>query len=173
MKRQRVMLSVCSALLLALLLGGEPLAAERAAAGIPVVVADFDYYDTSAEALDQSAQHAARVKSFVDLLRDGLAAHGRYRVLPLICPELACSAGRMDANEFMQAARRSGARVVIYGGIHKESTLVQWAKVEAVDLNDNKLLLDRLFSFRGDTDEAFRRAAAFIGQSLEDALPRS
>jgi hypothetical protein len=172
MKRERVMPSVRSALLLALLLGGEALAAERAAV-IPAVVADFDYYDTSGEALDQSAQHAARVKIFADLLRDELAAHGRYRILPLTCPEPACSAGRMDANELMHAARRSGARLLVYGGIHKESTLVQWAKVEVVDLNDNKLLLDRLFSFRGDTDEAFRRAAAFIGQSLEDVAPRS
>lgn len=172
MKRQRVMPSVCSALLLALLLGGEAVAEEQAA-GIPAVVADFDYYDTSGEALDQSAQHAARVKDFANLLRDELAAHGRYRILPLICPEPACSAGRMDATELMQAARRSGARLVVYGGIHKESTLVQWAKVEVVDLDDNKLLLDRLFSFRGDTDEAFRRAAAFICQSLEDVAPRS
>jgi len=172
MKRQRVMPSLCSALLLALLPGGEALAVERAA-GIPAVVADFDYDDTSGEARDQSAQHAARVKDFVNLLRDELAAHGRYRILPLSCPEPACSAGRMDANELMQAARRSGARLVIYGGIHKESTLVQWAEVEVVDLDDNKLLLDRLFSFRGDTDEAFRRAAAFIGQSLEAAAPRS
>ena len=74
MKRQRVMPSVCSALLLALLLGGEAVAEEQAA-GIPAVVADFDYYDTSGEALDQSAQHAARVKDFDNLLRDELAAH--------------------------------------------------------------------------------------------------
>jgi hypothetical protein len=172
MRGQRVMPSASSSLLLALLLGGAASAAQQTV-GIPAVVAEFDYYDTSGEALDRSAQHAAWVKAFADLLRKELAAHGKYKILPLNCPEPACSAGRLDASELMQAARRSGARVLVYGGIHKESTLVQWAKVEVVDLDHNKLLLDRLFSFRGDTDEAFQHAATFIGQSLEDAAPRS
>jgi hypothetical protein len=35
------------------------------------------------------------------------------------------------------------------------------------------LLLSRLFSFRGDTDEAFRRAAKFISEILQDVAPKS
>ena len=45
-----------------------------AAAPIAVAVADFDYFDTSGEVADQSAEHQARVASFANLLRDNLAA---------------------------------------------------------------------------------------------------
>ena len=40
------------------------------------------------------------------------------------------------------------------GGIHKMSTLVQWAKAEVIDLRSGQIVLDRLFTFRGDTDQA-------------------
>ena len=68
---------------------------------------------------------------------------------------------------FLQAAQNSGARFLVYGGIHKQSTLVQWALVHVVDLKKDKLVLERTLSFRGDTDEAFRRAADFIVDYLK------
>jgi hypothetical protein len=46
------------------------------------------------------------------------------------------------------------------------STLVQWAKVEAVDTKTGQALFDKLFTFRGDTDEAWRRAEAFILEEI-------
>jgi len=51
------------------------------------------------------------------------------------------------------------------------STLIQMGKVQAVDLTSDQLMLDQAFSFRGDTDEAFRRAAQFVVRYLEDAAP--
>ena len=41
-------------------------------------------------------------------------------------------------------------RLVLYGGVHKMSTLVQWASVELIDVEANKLLDDRSLTFRGD-----------------------
>lgn len=140
---------------------------------IPAVIAEFDNYDTSGEAGDHAAEHAARVHAFAGLLRDKLTSGGKYDVLALNCPEPTCSAGSMNPDDLVQAARRSGARLLVYGGIHKMSTLVQWGKVNVVDLEKEELLLDRSFSFRGDTDVAFRRAAAFIVRYLEDAAPKS
>jgi hypothetical protein len=34
------------------------------------------------------------------------------------------------------------------------------------------LLLKRIVSFRGDNDEAFRRVAAFVGDTVRDAMPK-
>jgi hypothetical protein len=45
----------------------------------PLVVADFDYSDTSGEVTDQRAEHAARVKAFGGLLRDRLAGEASAR----------------------------------------------------------------------------------------------
>jgi hypothetical protein len=43
---------------------------------------------------------------------------------------------------------------------------VQWAQVKAIDVKTGRLALDKLFTFRGDTDEAWRRAEAFISDEL-------
>src|SRR6266851_4806086 len=62
----------------------------------------------------------------------------------------------------MAAAREAGADILLIGGVHKMSTLVQWAKIEAIDPKTERVLFDRLFTFRGDTDDAWRRAEVFI-----------
>ena len=66
------------------------LAAERE--GTRVVVADFDYSDSSGEIADQRAEHAVRVKAFAGLLRNRLADEGKYKVLHLDCTKATCSA---------------------------------------------------------------------------------
>jgi Protein of unknown function (DUF2380) len=138
-----------------------------------VVVADFDYSDTSGEVTDQRAEHAARVKAFAGLLRDRLAGEGKYKVLHLDCAKAACSVGSMGADDLVAAAQNADAQLLVYGGIHKMSTLITWGSVQVVDVRQKQLLLNRLFSFRGDTDEAFRRAAKFISETLRDMAPKS
>lgn len=139
----------------------------------PVVVADFDYSDTSGEVTDQRAEHAARVKAFAGLLRDRLAGQGKYKVLHLDCAKVPCSLGSLGADDLVAAARNADAQLLIYGGIHKMSTLITWGSVQVVDVRQKQLLLNRLFSFRGDTDEAFHRAAKFISETLQDMAPKS
>jgi uncharacterized protein DUF2380 len=139
---------------------------------LTVAVADFDYVDTSGEVADQSAEHRARVTAFVELLRDNLGAQGEFRVLPFDCPDHPCTAASMRSDDFVAAARRSGARLVVYGGIRKMSTLVQWGEVQLLDLESDKLLLRRTVTFRGDTDTAYRRAALFVGDTLREAMPK-
>ncbi len=135
-----------------------------------VAVADFDYVDTSGEVKDQSAAHKARVAHFVELVRADLGKQGDFRVMPLACAEPPCTPVNMHPDDFIAAGRHSGARFVVYGGIHKMSTLIQWADIELLDLQDNKVLLKRTVTFRGDTDEAFSRAAAFVGGTVKDAI---
>jgi hypothetical protein len=138
-----------------------------AAAEITVAVAEFDYTDTSGEARDQTADHAARLKAFAEGIRSGLAnGGGKYRVVKLDCPETACSAGNTDSTELIAMARKSGARLLIYGGAHKMSTLVQNGLMQVVDLQTGRLLLDRRITFRGDNDEAWSRAREFLTKEL-------
>ena len=55
------------------------------------------------------------------------------------------------------------------------STLVGWAKAQIIDLRDDKVAFERLLSFRGDDDEAWRRAEQFLVDQIEssDFLSRS
>lgn len=157
----------------ALLLAIAASVAAPASAAEPILaaVAAFDNYDTAGEAPESTEAHAARVEGFAGLIADGLASAEAYRVVPLACAAPPCSAGSMAAGALIAAARAAGARVLVYGGIHKMSTLIQMGKVQAVDLASERLILDQSFSFRGDTDEAFRRAAQFVVRYLEDAAP--
>ncbi|MET0675381.1 MAG: DUF2380 domain-containing protein [Bradyrhizobium sp.] len=143
-----------------------------AAAPIAVAVADFDYFDTSGEVMDQSAEHRARVASFATLLRDNISAQAGYRVVPIECPDHPCTATSMSQDLFIAAARRAGARLVVYGGIRKMSTLIQWGEIQLLDLEAEKLIMRRTVTFRGDNDAAYRHAANFVSDTLKQEMPK-
>ncbi|MBA4098799.1 MAG: hypothetical protein C0484_18800 [Rhodospirillum sp.] len=133
---------------------------------VTLAIADFDYLDTSGETKDQVAAHAERLKNFTRLLSDELSATGKYQVVALTCPEPPCSAGAMDAQSLTDAARQSGARLLLYGGIHKMSTLVQFGKAQIADLESDQVVYDRTITFRGDDDNAWKRAGEFLVEDL-------
>jgi len=143
----------------------------NAADPIPLAIAAFDYSDTSGEVQDQTAAHAARLEGFTDLLRDQLSATGKYRIVPLSCAKPRCSAGTLDAQSLTDAARDAGARLLLYGGVHKMSTLIQFGKAQVADLDSDKLVYDRTISFRGDNEEAWRRAGEFLAADLTNQNP--
>ena len=128
----------------------------------PIAVIDFDYHDTSGETTNQAAEHEQRLRRFMSSLRHDLEAGGGYRVIALYCGAEPCSLKRAAPDELFDAARKAGARLLLYGGVHKMSTLVQWAKLQVVDIEKDVVIEDRHFSFRGDDDEAWRRAERFI-----------
>lgn len=133
---------------------------------VPIAVADFDYVDTSGEVRDQHVEHAARLQTFMRAIRDDLAGSGQYRIIALVCSQAPCAAG--GSAQLMKDARDSGAALLLYGGIHKESTLIQWMKVEAVEVENGKHLFDRLLTFRGDTDESWMHSERFLIKQLMD-----
>ena len=53
------------------------------------------------------------------------------------------------------------------------STLVQWVKAELIDLRSGQIALDKLFTFRGDTDQAWKRAEEFIANEVTTLAPPS
>jgi hypothetical protein len=141
-------------------------ASPRAAEPVTVAVADFDYIDTSGEVMNQNAAHMERLRDLAEHIRDGLGQSGRYRVVQLECDPTPCSAGKTDPAELLAKARAVGARLLLYGGIQKMSTLVQYGNAEVVDLEADRLVFDRNISFRGDNDESWRRAARFLVADL-------
>lgn len=162
-----MLIMLCAVAAVALASAGSP-----AAAPIAVAVADFDYFDTSGEVVDQSAEHRARVASFAALLRDNLSAQGEYRVVRIECADPPCTANSLSQDLFIAAARKAGARLVVYGGIRKMSTLVQWGEIQLLDLEAERLLMRRTVTFRGDTDAAYRHAANFVSDTLKESMPK-
>jgi hypothetical protein len=137
---------------------------------IPIAVIDFDYRDTSGETRDGTTEHRMRLETFMSAIRSDLASSGKYRVVSISCGVEPCAIESTTPSELFDKAKRAGARLMLYGGVHKMSTLVQWAKVQVVDVEADRLVADRLLSFRGDTDEAWRRAETFIVDKLKNDL---
>jgi hypothetical protein len=167
----RVLKSLGTMSILALVIvidAGLARAVDQKTAPVAIAVADFDYVDTSGEVRDQHVEHAARLQTFMRAIRDDLAGSGQYRIVALVCSQAPCAAG--GSAQLMKDARDSGATLLLYGGIHKESTLIQWMKVEAVVVENGKYLFDRLLTFRGDTDESWMRSERFLIKQLTDAV---
>jgi hypothetical protein len=141
-----------------------------AAAPLRVAVADFDYLDTSGEARDQRAAHDQRLHALSAEIGAALAHSGRFTPERLTCAAPPCSADSMDQDAMTQAARAQHAQLLVFGGVHKMSTLIEWARIEVMDVATGQRRLARTVTFRGDTDDAWQHAADYIGQMLVDQL---
>lgn len=138
---------------------------------VAIAVIDFDYSDTSGEVRDQSKEHEARLGAFMSSFKAHLGQAGKFRLVTPTCRPGPCSATDSTLGYLLAAAREAGADIVLIGGVHKMSTLVQNAKIEAIDTRSKRIVLEKLFTFRGDTDESWRRAEAFIFDEIADLEP--
>jgi hypothetical protein len=139
---RRISLILSAFLLFVLPAASSPAGAEDA---IGVAMDDFSYTDTSAEPANQTAAHERRLSAFMAALRRDISADGRYRPVP---------------------SAQDGAAFKVIGGIQKTSTLVQWAKVAVIDVGAKKLVMDKLYTFRGDNDESWERAEIFVSREV-------
>ena len=136
---------------------------------VPVVaVAEIQYVDTSGEVIDQSADHFRRLREFEASLRTDLAASGKIQNVALDCPPNACSVGDIEADQLLVKAQAAGAAYLLISSFHKVSTLVQWAKFDIIDVKTRNVVFNRLVTFRGDNDKAWRHAESFIVREILD-----
>ena len=133
-----------------------------------IAVAEIQYIDTSGEVIDQSADHFRRLREFEASLRTDLTASGKVRNATLDCPPNACSVGDIEPDQLLDKAQAAGAAYLLISSFHKLSTLVQWAKFDIVDVKTRKVVFNRLVTFRGDNDEAWRHASSFIVREILD-----
>lgn len=132
-----------------------------------LAIAGFDFRDTSGEVQDQVALHEARLKAFDVTLHDALEGNPKIELVPLACGAEPCTPRKSGLDSLTSQAKTDGTRYLLVGEVHKMSTLVGWVKFAVLDLNDNKPICDRYLTYRGDTDEAWRRAADFAAQDIE------
>ena len=140
-----------------------------AQADAPILaVAEIQYSDTSGEVIDQSAEHFRRLREFEASLRTDLAATGKIQNAALDCPPNACSIGEVNSDQLLGKAQAAGAGYLLISSFHKLSTLVQWAKFDIVDVKTRQVVFNRLVTFRGDNDAAWRHAESFIVREILD-----
>ena len=101
-------------------------------------------------------------------MRTDLAASGKVRNATLDCPPNACSVGDIEPKQLLDKAQAAGAGYLLISSFHKVSTLVQWAKFDIVDVKTRNVVFNRLVTFRGDNDKAWRHAESFIVREILD-----
>jgi hypothetical protein len=151
-------------------------AASSADTGEPQTVAVFpvEFADTSGE--PPGAGRAERIEGVTEELADLLEASGRYREADLapVSQRLAAAGPlHLCGGCWLDIAREAGAEVAAVTVVHKMSTLIGSMHVWMVDVSAKRVIRDGAVSLRGDTDDAWRRAAAYLVRNVvlkEDAI---
>jgi len=161
---RRVSFPIVGALFLcSIALSATPVAAESPPS---LALSGFFLIDTSGEQRDQTAEHNARLTRFDGIMRDEISRSGKFALVEMKCPQPRCTAQDMTLDQLRESARGAGARFLVIGAVEKMSTLVLWARLEVYDVASGQMVFNRLFTFRGDNDEAWRRAADYVAREL-------
>lgn len=140
--------------------------------GPALAIVRFDFRDTSGEVRDQTAEHAARLNIFDATLQADLSNGQKVHPVAMACEPGPCSLKKAGIEALSAKAKADGARYLLVGEVQKMSTLVGWVKFAVLDLSTNKGICDRYLTYRGDTDEAWRRAAQFTARGvMQHCLP--
>lgn len=130
-------------------------------------VFDFELIDTSLEGEKRGVDPAetARLKKISELLRDRLAASGRFVIVPT-----APAAGQIaDAGHIRSCngcdariAKELGADLAITGHVQKISTLILNITVRVRDAGTGELLRSVNADIRGNTDESWTHGVGWL-----------
>jgi len=135
---------------------------------LALAAANFAFKDTSGEVKDQTAEHARRLQALNQAVRHGLAQNSKIKTVPLACQNDKCNAAEPGLEVLADDAKKAGASHLLFGEVHKMSTLVGWIKYAMVDLNQNTSVCERTLSYRGDNDQAWQHAAKFAVRDIEN-----
>lgn len=131
-----------------------------------MLILPVGFTDTSEEVMDQSQPHQHR--------RDLLAAElaGEHQLAELLSSaDLDRDCPRADADCILALARQRGAERILVAEVVKTSTLILNLDARLIDVATNRRVAAKFISFRGDTDDAWRRTARFLAQQIGDARP--
>jgi len=146
---------------------GLSLAAIIVASAAPprIAVVDIAFTDSSGEARDQAAEHAARQRALTEGLRRDVSQAGQLESVSLDCG-VGCTLDAEGVDKLRQRAREAGAAYVLVGSVHKMSTLVMSMRLAVLDTSTGRLVLERLLSFRGDNDDGWRHAGDYAAREV-------
>jgi len=155
----------------AFLLASVFVATRAATAEESLLLTPFGYLDTSGEPRDQSAEHANRLAAMETQIKDSLQAKGLFLIVAPPQGAPPCPQGETDC--ILGQARNAGAKLVLAGAVQKASTMESNVWMGVFEANDGKRVFFRQVTFRGDTDDAWRHAAAFLSREIADHPPAS
>jgi hypothetical protein len=144
------------------------------AADIPtLLVLPLEIADTSGETASPAKEREDRLTTLTLYLSRELGTHELYAVIDPVSigseidkaraaqPLDRCNGCERDLARLVHADR------VLIGAVDKVSTLIGSLRLRIVDVATGQSIFSRVLGFRGDTDEAWQRAARFFVRDLE------
>jgi hypothetical protein len=137
-----------------------------------LLILDFEIVDTSNEPVDRRAEHERRLTVIRDAIGEEFTAR---RICDIV--DRAPIRKELDAileHQFLRScngcelplAQRAGADFVMLGKLNKISTLVGSMDILIKDAKTGAPVYAQIFGFRGDTDQAWLRAAKFFAEGF-------
>ena len=119
--------------------------------------------DTSHEVRDQQTDHDRRLA----LLADTIAAEADKT--SIIDQDRVASCTPETTECLLALARDDGADRALFIVAQKTSTLILQLFANLVDTGSGELIVSRNLTFRGDTDDSWRRAGRFLARQMDAA----
>ena len=119
--------------------------------------------DTSREARDQQQDHQRRM----DILAETLLSE--IDDASLIGADVVATCSPETTECLLGLARDSGDDQALFIVAQKTSTLILQLFANLVDTESGDLILSRNLNFRGDNDDAWRRAGRFLARQMREA----
>jgi hypothetical protein len=142
-----------------------------------LLVLNLELVDSSGEVTDQRADHERRLAAVREILASELAAREVYAVVDASPIQAEIDATR--ERQYLHAcngceirlAREVDADRVLTGHVRKVSSLIMALWVDIKDADSGRPVLREVLDFRGDTDQAWQRAALYLVGQLEQLPP--
>jgi hypothetical protein len=147
----------------------------RAADRPTLLILPLDMVDTSGETPSRAQEHENRLLALARYLSKALDEEGDYAIVdPTPIGVAIDSARNIQPLSKCHGCERDLARLVdadrvLIGEIDKVSTLIGSLHLSIVSVVTGEHVFDRVFSFRGDTEEAWQHAARFFVRDLKAA----
>ena len=165
------------ALYLAVVTMAVPGLAQPNAAPPSLLVLNLELVDSSGEVTDQREDHERRLAAVRAILASELAAREVYAVVDpgKIQAEIDATRKRQYLHACngceIRFAREVDADRVLTGHVRKVSSLIMALWVDIKDADSGRPVLREVLDFRGDTDQAWQRAALYLVGQLEQLPP--
>ncbi|WGD31844.1 DUF2380 domain-containing protein [Ancylobacter sp. WKF20] len=168
--RAKALLALC---LLPILILGAPAQARAAhaqtSADPPVLaVVDIGLVDFAGPGSSQ-AEDEARSSAVTSAILSEVAEGGLIATISIGC-KAGCSFDAAGVERLRRRAHAAGGTHVLVGNVRRIGSAVALMRVSVLDTATGHMLLDRMVSFRADSEAGWTYAASFLSREVAEAL---